>query len=283
MDLMELTLWNASRANVDASGAGAKIPWDEPDFSRRMLEQHLNQEHDWASRRGPIIAAHAAWIAEQLSVPSRILDMGCGPGLYTQALAERGHQCVGVDFSPASIEYARQRSADCDPKPEYILGDIRNYRSNQKFDCIIMTFGEFNAFIRKDAALLLEHCAEMLTENGLFILEAHTYDAVRATGEAPATWQRHATGLFSAGPHLCLRENSWNAAEASALSRYFIIDAADTAVRQYVSFMQAYRLESYTKMLSSAALPLQRILSEKVWSSGQDFYNKLQTFICRKI
>ncbi len=283
MDLMELTLWNASRANVDASGAGAKIPWDEPDFSLRMLEQHLNQEHDWASRRGPIIAAHAAWIAEQLSVPSRILDMGCGPGLYTQALAERGHQCVGVDFSPASIEYARQRSADCDPKPEYILGDIRNYRSNQKFDCIIMTFGEFNAFIRKDAALLLEHCAEMLTENGLFILEAHTYDAVRAMGEAPATWQRHATGLFSAGPHLCLRENSWNAAEASALSRYFIIDAADTAVRQYVSFMQAYRLESYTKMLSSAALPLQRILSEKVWSSGQDFYNKLQTFICRKI
>lgn len=283
MDLMELTLWNASRANVDASGAGAKIPWDEPDFSRRMLEQHLNQEHDWASRRGPIIAAHAAWIAEQLSVPSRILDMGCGPGLYTQALAERGHQCVGVDFSPASIEYDRQRSADCDPKPEYILGDIRNYRSNQKFDCIIMTFGEFNAFIRKDAALLLEHCAEMLTENGLFILEAHTYDAVRAMGEAPATWQRHATGLFSAGPHLCLRENSWNAAEASALSRYFIIDAADTAVRQYVSFMQAYRLESYTKMLSSAALPLQRILSENVWSSGQDFYNKLQTFICQKI
>lgn len=47
--------------------------------------------------------------------------------------------------------------------------------------------------------------------------------------------------------------------------------------------MQAYQLESYTKMLSSAALPLQRILSEKVWSSGQDFYNKLQTFICRKI
>ena len=102
-------------------------------------------------------------------------------------------------------------------------------------------------------------------------------------GEAPATCQRHATGLFSAGPHLCLRENSWNAAEESALSRYFIIDAADATVRQYASFMQAYRLESYTKMLSSAALPLQRILSENVWNSGQDFYNKLQTFICRKI
>lgn len=24
-----------------------KIPWDEPAFSRRMLENHLSQEHDW--------------------------------------------------------------------------------------------------------------------------------------------------------------------------------------------------------------------------------------------
>jgi len=28
-----------------------KIPWDDPDFSRRMLAEHLSQEHDMASRR----------------------------------------------------------------------------------------------------------------------------------------------------------------------------------------------------------------------------------------
>ena len=33
MDLMELTLWKASRAHADACGEGTKIPWDEPDFS----------------------------------------------------------------------------------------------------------------------------------------------------------------------------------------------------------------------------------------------------------
>ena len=27
-----------------------KIPWDEPAFSQRMLENHLSQEHDWAWR-----------------------------------------------------------------------------------------------------------------------------------------------------------------------------------------------------------------------------------------
>ena len=30
---------------------GEKIPWNEPGFSRRMLREHLSQEHDAASRR----------------------------------------------------------------------------------------------------------------------------------------------------------------------------------------------------------------------------------------
>jgi len=30
---------------------GEKIPWHDPDFSRRMLREHLSQTHDLASRR----------------------------------------------------------------------------------------------------------------------------------------------------------------------------------------------------------------------------------------
>ena len=30
---------------------GDNIPWDDPDFSERMLKEHLSQEHDLASRR----------------------------------------------------------------------------------------------------------------------------------------------------------------------------------------------------------------------------------------
>ena len=30
---------------------GEKIPWDEPEFSARMLHEHLSQKHDAASRR----------------------------------------------------------------------------------------------------------------------------------------------------------------------------------------------------------------------------------------
>ena len=88
--------------------AGGKIPWDDPDFSERMLQVHLSQEHDWASRRFEKIDVHVDWIHHKLlsGRPVRILDLGCGPGLYTSRLARLGHECVGIDFSPASIAYA---------------------------------------------------------------------------------------------------------------------------------------------------------------------------------
>ena len=34
---------------------GEKIPWNDPEFSERMLEYHLTQEHDLASRSFEII------------------------------------------------------------------------------------------------------------------------------------------------------------------------------------------------------------------------------------
>lgn len=280
MNLLELTLSGGQSGKHER---GSKIPWDDPDFSRRMLENHLSQEHDWASRRKDTIARHTAWVAGQLrQQPSRILDLGCGPGLYTHALAELGHHCVGVDFSPASIAYARKQAADSGLGIEYTLLDIRNYENEQAFDCILMTFGEINVFTRQDAVGILKNCAGMLAENGLFILEAHTYEAVRAIGETASSWQRQAGGLFSDKPHLCLQENIWNASDATALSRYFIVDSASADVRQYASFMQAYTLAEYRDMLQSAGLASQQVLDADTWPAGDIFQGKLQVFACRK-
>ncbi len=39
----------------------------------------------------------------------RVLDAGCGPGLYAEALLERGAEVVGFDASTAMVELARER------------------------------------------------------------------------------------------------------------------------------------------------------------------------------
>ena len=97
-----------SRAPLAPWCEGDNIPWDDPAFSRRMLREHLSQDHDLASRRLERIDSHVAWIhAEVLgSTPSRVLDLGCGPGLYAHRLARRGHACSGIDFGPSCVTFA---------------------------------------------------------------------------------------------------------------------------------------------------------------------------------
>ena len=54
------TIITGSR-HIALSSRERKIPWDEPAFSQRMLENHLSQEHDWASRRRAVIEQQVAW------------------------------------------------------------------------------------------------------------------------------------------------------------------------------------------------------------------------------
>jgi SAM-dependent methyltransferase len=42
----------------------------------------------------------------------RVLDAGCGSGIYTEWLLNQGATVVGLDASPKMVEYARRRTAD---------------------------------------------------------------------------------------------------------------------------------------------------------------------------
>src|SRR4051812_49116653 len=106
---------------------GDNIPWNEPGFSVRMLTEHLTQDHDRASRRSHIIDQQVGWIHEMLlqQRPSAILDLGCGPVLYSNGLAALGHRCVGIDYSPASITYAQEQARQLQLSAIYHLNDMR--------------------------------------------------------------------------------------------------------------------------------------------------------------
>ena len=48
-------------------------------------------------------------VADDLPVPSKVLEVGCGTGRFVKILARRGHHVSGVDPSAAMIEQARQK------------------------------------------------------------------------------------------------------------------------------------------------------------------------------
>lgn len=256
-----------------------KIPWPDPEFSRRMLQNHLSQDHDWASRRQNFIDRQVGWIAGRLAPGSRILDLASGPGLYTLALAGLGHRCVGVDISPASIEYARERAAEKGLAVEYVHEDIRRYLAAEPFDCVMLIFGEFNVFSESDARVILANCAAMLRPGGLFILEGHTFESIRESGRAPASWWSCGPddGILSARPHLCLQENYWNDAGATTTTRYFTLDAATGGVEMYCSSLSAYTLERFEELLAEAGFHRPEVLSPADWPAGGPFDGAMLT------
>ena len=232
----------------------AQIPWDDPEFSRRMLREHLTQDHDAASRRSAIIDEHVDWIhrTHLQAAQSRILDLGCGPGLYCSRLAALGHSCTGIDFGPASITHARQQAERDGHASEYVLGNILETPFGKAHDLVMLLFGEFNVFRRADALDILKRGNQALAPGGAMVIEAHTFESIHRRKDEPTTWKSYDHGLFSDEPYIQLNETSWNDDSATAIARHYVIDVTTGEVERFGTTTQAYTRGEYEALISEA-------------------------------
>jgi len=231
---------------------GDNIPWNDPEFSQRMLKEHLSQEHGAASRRAEKIGMHVDWIHHHLLLerPAKVLDLACGPGLYTQRLAKLGHECVGIDFAPASTEYAKGRAHEDNHDCTYLCADIRQAEYGSGFDLAMLIFGQFNVFRPTEAEAILKKARHALAGNGLLLLEPQTLESIRSRGQAPRTWSSAQTGLFSERPYICLEEKYWDAASRTTTERFYIVDADTGSVARHALTNQAYTTEEFESALA---------------------------------
>jgi len=117
--------------------------WTDPYIATQMLEAHLNPNTDAASRKPDFICRCAAWMSSLLPKGASLLDIGCGPGLYTKRFAERGLRVTGLDFSENSIAYAREH----DFESQYIIQDYLKMDFIESFDMITIIYYDYGALI----------------------------------------------------------------------------------------------------------------------------------------
>lgn len=234
-------------------GEGDNIPWHEPEFSERMLQEHLDQSHDATSRRLTKIEEHVSWIHHRLLLedPIKILDLGCGPGLYARRLSKLGHDCTGIDYSPASIAYTRNQADKEKLSCKYLLDDVRTAEYGTDFWLVMIVFGEFNSFSSMDANTILKKAYQALDNNGILLLEPHTFDGLRGTGNPRvSTWHLLEKGVFSSKPHLYLEEKFWDADRRISTTRYFVIDTATGDVLKRAQSAQSYTNEECHSLIT---------------------------------
>jgi trans-aconitate 2-methyltransferase len=98
--------------------------------------------------------------------PSRIIDIGCGPGNSTQVLAQRWPVSfiVGIDNSTSMIEKAKKDY----PNQEWILADAATFSSERTYDVVFS-----NATIQwvPDHEQLIGRFCDLVSERGVLAVQ----------------------------------------------------------------------------------------------------------------
>ncbi len=215
-----LVQWLLNRAPLKAWTGEDKIPWNEPEFSRRMLEVHLDQSTGLASRPFAKIDRHVQFIHHGVldARTSRILDLGCGPGLYAHRLVILGHEVAGIDFSPASTEYAKSQGGGNFTQDDLLQADF-----GEGHDLVTFLFGEPNTFSPSDLKVILGKAYLALKPGGKLLLEVTKSEAVRGMGDQGQSWAASEKGLFHPAPHFWLQESVWDDDAQAAKTRWHVL------------------------------------------------------------
>jgi 2-polyprenyl-3-methyl-5-hydroxy-6-metoxy-1,4-benzoquinol methylase len=254
---MQDALWRLyGRPQPPPLPAGAaNFPWDDPEFSERMLREHLDPSHGAASRQQAEIRRSVDWLWNKLSLRegSRVLDVTCGPGLYAVELARRGCRVHGIDFSPASIRYARQLAADqgVADRCTFELRDVRTMEvALNSFDTAIFLYGQLAVFTPEEAAALLSRCAQALYPSGSLIVELLNFEHIDKT--SGSWWFTDHSGLWGDSPFLHLGERHWFDEQSLSLEQFHIINLETGELTEYALTDQAYRTDTMVAMMKTA-------------------------------
>jgi SAM-dependent methyltransferase len=111
--------------------------------------------------------------ALDLKPGARVLDIPCGTGRHTVELAKRGFELTGVDFSPEYIETARASAAEANVAPHFLVSDMREFASSDRFDAAFCYFGSFGYFLEEDDEKFARAVAQSLRPGRRFLIEGH--------------------------------------------------------------------------------------------------------------
>jgi 2-polyprenyl-6-hydroxyphenyl methylase/3-demethylubiquinone-9 3-methyltransferase len=114
--------------------------------------------------------ARTPWILSLLSPSSKVLDIGCGAGFFSNVLAKNDHRVTGIDLSEKSLETARKY--DETKKVTYLQGNAYSLPfPDASFDAVcaldILEHVE-------EPSLLIGEAARVLKPKGLFFF--HTFN-----------------------------------------------------------------------------------------------------------
>lgn len=198
--------------------------WDDPYISQNMLKAHLNPQVESATRKLDFVKQSVNWIANILPVSQyeRLLDLGCGPGIYAELFHEKGYQVTGIDLSENSIQYAKKSANNKALDIKYLKGDYIQSPILDEYDLATMIYCDFGVLSNKERKELLKKVYNALSPNGCFLFDVFTPAEYTGRNEFKK-WSYEKYGFWRDTPYLLLQSLYHYRHVNTFLNQYIIV------------------------------------------------------------
>ncbi|MDC6161372.1 bifunctional 2-polyprenyl-6-hydroxyphenol methylase/3-demethylubiquinol 3-O-methyltransferase UbiG [Achromobacter xylosoxidans] len=143
---------NADQAELDKFGALASRWWDpESEFKPLHAINPLRLE----------------WIQESVGslAGKKVLDVGCGGGILSEAMARSGAQVTGIDLADKSLKIAKLHGLESGVKVEYRKVPVEQLAAEQPGQYDVVTCMEMLEHV-PDPASIVRACAALTKPGG---------------------------------------------------------------------------------------------------------------------
>jgi len=155
----------------DTASAGGR-----DNFSQAELDKFGALANRWWDPQGPQKPLHAmnparlGYVAQRVELrEAQVLDVGCGGGLLSEALAASGAQVIAIDLAPELIKVAKLHRLETGVAVDYRLQSVETLAEEMpgRFDAV--TCMEMLEHV-PDPAAIVRACAKLLKPGGRLFL-----------------------------------------------------------------------------------------------------------------
>jgi len=183
--------------------------WEDEHISKGMLECFLDPEAEAPSFKHSFIDKAVDWITSIVPPDKypRLLDLGCGAGLFTERFYKKGYKVSGIDFAKRSIDYANKNAKKHDLDINYMHKNYMEFQGDNEYDVITLISCDFGVLSDSDRKALLERIYSALKPGGIFIVDVFTPEYHVRKRPETKTWDHHDSCFMCGVPHICIKSH----------------------------------------------------------------------------
>ncbi len=191
-------------------------------------------------------AAEIDFVARHLGPApgARVLDVPCGSGRHSLALAARGYRVTGVDLSSEAIAHARRAAADAGLAVTFVEADMRDVPRDAVFDAAVCLGNSFGYLDLPATRAFVAALAAAVRPGGGLVVDLPT------AAETFLPGYRDGRREMRAGDITVEATSEYDVARSRQLSHYRFIRGAEVVAATAVHHVRT--VEQVTDLLDAA-------------------------------